>query len=115
MVGRSNTYPQLRALLPQLKRRAGSHGTRPDSDFRILPLQQSGSSPAVPGSRFQAVYRGQELGDYHLNVPGAHDVLNATAAAAGGAGRDINVNEVQSVLVNFRAAGRSFQVRGQAA
>src|SRR5205823_1141247 len=37
MVVLCNDDSQLRALLPQLKRRAVSYGTRPDSDFRILP------------------------------------------------------------------------------
>jgi UDP-N-acetylmuramate--alanine ligase len=115
MVVLCNDDSQLRALLPQLKRRAVSYGTRPDSDFRILPLQQAGSSPAVPGSRFQVVYRGQELGDFHLNVPGAHNVLNATAAVAVGVGLDINVNEIRSALENFRGVDRRFQVRGQIA
>src|SRR5437868_2146071 len=115
MVVLCNDDSQLRALLPQLKRRAVSYGTRPDSDFRILPLQPSGSSPAEPGSRFQVVYRGQELGDFHLNVPGAHNVLNATAAVAVGVGLDINVNEIRSALENFRGVDRRFQVRGQMA
>src|SRR5207302_5659763 len=47
MVVLCNDDSQLRTLLPQLKRRAVSYGTRPDSDFRILPLQQSGRSPAL--------------------------------------------------------------------
>ena len=59
-------------------------------------------------------YRGRALGDFHLHVPGAHNVLNATAAIAAGIGLDVQVEDIRSALAEFRGVDRRFQLRGQA-
>jgi UDP-N-acetylmuramate--alanine ligase len=48
-------------------------------------------------------------------VPGAHNVLNATAAIAVGVGLDVPVDEIRSALESFRGVDRRFQLRGRAA
>ena len=68
-----------------------------------------------PVSRFQVSYRGQDLGEFRLHVPGAHNVLNATAAIAVGIGLDIPAEQIRTALENFRGVDRRFQLRGKAA
>jgi UDP-N-acetylmuramate--alanine ligase len=58
-------------------------------------------------------YRGKPLGDFHLQVPGAHNVLNATAAIAVGVGLDIDAERIREALDNFRGVDRRFQLRGR--
>jgi UDP-N-acetylmuramate--alanine ligase len=65
-------------------------------------------------SHFQVVYREEKLGSFGLHVPGAHNVLNATAAIAVGVGLDVPVEKIREALDNFRGVDRRFQVRGQA-
>jgi len=106
----------LRALLPRVRRRVVTYGTRENSDFRIgfsevVPLAQGGE---VPLSRFTVDYRGSALGEFHLHVPGAHNVLNATAAIAAGIGLDVRVDDIRCGLAEFRGVDRRFQLRGQA-
>jgi UDP-N-acetylmuramate--alanine ligase len=60
-------------------------------------------------------YRGQDLGGFTLHVPGAHNLLNATAAIAVGIGLDVTLEHIRSALDNFRGVDRRFQVRGMAA
>jgi len=48
-------------------------------------------------------------------VPGAHNVLNATAAIAVGIGLDVDLEAIRSALEQFRGVDRRFQLRGQAA
>jgi UDP-N-acetylmuramate--alanine ligase len=64
-------------------------------------------------AHFSVDYQGKSLGNFHLRVPGAHNVLNATAAVAVGVGLDIHVDLVREALESFRGVDRRFQLRGR--
>src|SRR5499427_630251 len=81
----SNDDPYLRRLLPQVRRRTISYGTRRGSDFHTRVIECGAiSENNQPISRFEVTYKGRNLGEYRLHVPGVHNVLNATAAIAVG-------------------------------
>ncbi len=109
-----NDNDRLRALLPQVQRRTVTYGTRTGSDFRIVSCEVVPPSAQRPMSRFRVDYRGHTLGEFHLHVPGAHNVLNATAAIATGIGLDMQVEDIRSALADFRGVDRRFQLCGQA-
>ncbi|HZP17948.1 MAG TPA: UDP-N-acetylmuramate--L-alanine ligase [Terriglobales bacterium] len=69
-------------------------------------------TPLPPLSCFEVSYRGKELGEFRLHVPGVHNVLNATAAIAVGIGLDIPVAQIREALEHFRGVDRRFQLRG---
>jgi UDP-N-acetylmuramate--alanine ligase len=114
MVLLCNDDDRLRGLLPRLARRAITYGTRPDSDFRILRSKTQCSSTRHY-SHFEVEYKGNSLGDFHLQVPGQHNVLNATAAVAVGIGLDMKVDDVREGLENFAGVDRRFQLKGRVA
>ena len=123
MVVACNDNDGLRALLPRVQRRTVTYGTREDSDFcirssEVVPPSDSGPGSGVkaqrPITRFHVDYRGRSLGEFRLHVPGAHNVLNATAAIAAGIGLDVQVEDIRSALADFRGVDRRFQLRGQA-
>jgi UDP-N-acetylmuramate--alanine ligase len=131
MIVACNDDPVLRRLFPKIQRRMVSYGTRKGSDFRIAlkntELWSAGrprpagvengraGTPVSPLVHFDVNFRGKELGDFRLHVPGVHNVLNATAAIAVGIGLDIPVLQIHEALESFRGVDRRFQVRGQAA
>jgi len=126
MVLLCNEDERLRALLPRLARRAITYGLRPDSDFRILPVSSTSSTSAAHtgsskpadarhASCFAVEYCGKSLGEFRLQVPGNHNVLNATAALAVGIGLDIDPERIREGLAEFGGVDRRFQLRGQAA
>ena len=107
-----NDEDPLRALLPRLKRRYVTYGKREDSDFRIVPaLDASQGKSAI--NQFGIEYKGKLLGDFSLNVPGAHNVLNATAAIAVGVGLEIPAYSIQYAIETFRGVDRRFQLKGE--
>jgi UDP-N-acetylmuramate--alanine ligase len=111
-----NDDPILRKLLPEVQRRTMTYGTRKGSDFLIKPgtvEQQPGEHR--PLSHFHVSYRGKDLDDFTLHVPGAHNILNATAAIAVGMGLDIPVESIRGALESFRGVDRRFQLRGKVA
>jgi UDP-N-acetylmuramate--alanine ligase len=138
MVVLCNDDPVLRRLFPKIRRRMVTYGTRKGSDFLISintgrgttstraenaalkdgALAPEGSLYAraktpVPPQSFQVTYRGADLGEFHLHVPGLHNVLNATAAIAVGIGLDIPAAHIREALEHFRGVDRRFQLRGE--
>ncbi len=107
---------RVRNLLARLERRAITYGTREGSDFRILaPETELPPGDPRPLSRFRVQYRGKWLGEFRLNVPGAHNILNATAAIAVGVGLEVAPADIRVALEEFRGVDRRFQLRGAAA
>jgi UDP-N-acetylmuramate--alanine ligase len=105
---------RLRNMLPRLARRATTYGQHEDSDFRISPGKGKCTSNKHY-AHFAVEYRGKSLGDFHLRVPGNHNVLNAAAAVAVGVGLDIEPDRIREALENFRGVDRRFQLKGSAA
>jgi UDP-N-acetylmuramate--alanine ligase len=101
-------------MLPRLARRATTYGTHEDADFRISPGKGKCSSNKHY-AHFAVEYRGKSLGDFHLRVPGNHNILNAAAAVAVGIGLDIEPDRIREALENFRGVDRRFQLKGSAA
>jgi UDP-N-acetylmuramate--alanine ligase len=127
MIVACNDDPILRRVLPEVQRRTVTYGTKRGSDFWIRsagpddgqnphPVAQDATRVGHPPvNRFGVSYRKQDLGEFTLHVPGAHNVLNATAAIAVGTGLDIDVEAIRSALDQFRGVDRRFQLRGRAA
>jgi len=137
MVVACNDDPLLRRLLPEVQRRTVTYGTRRGSDFLIRvsesvaksqnphpfdKLRAGSVSPKYgetrvghPLSSFYVRYRGEDLGEFTLHVPGVHNVLNATAAIAVGIGLDVDVEAIRAGLDQFRGVDRRFQLRGRSA
>jgi UDP-N-acetylmuramate--alanine ligase len=126
MIVACNDDPMLRKLLPEVPRRTVTYGTKRGSDFliKIPALRQAQSKLSGASSaremghpvlnKFTVQYRGQDLGEFTLHVPGVHNVLNATAAIAVGIGLDISPDAIRSALDQFRGVDRRFQLKGQA-
>jgi UDP-N-acetylmuramate--alanine ligase len=115
MVVLCNDDANLRRLLPQIRRRTVTYGTRRGSDFHIKLGKSATISENQPLTRFQVTYKNQNLGEFSLHVPGIHNILNAAAAIAVGVGLDLRPDQIRSALENFRGVDRRFQLRGKAA
>jgi UDP-N-acetylmuramate--alanine ligase len=115
MVVACNDDDRLRALLPRVTRRVITYGTRADSNFRIVTIDPAAATATACLSRFGVRYREKDLGEFRLNVPGSHNILNATAALAVGVGLDIKIDDIRGALESFRGVDRRFQLKGRAA
>ncbi len=114
MVVACNDNDDLRRLLTGARRRTMTYGTREDSDFCISNQQCGRINGNLALSRFRVNYRGHDLGEFELRVPGAHNVSNATAAIAVGVGLDVPVEKIRQGLAQFNGVDRRFQLIGQA-
>jgi UDP-N-acetylmuramate--alanine ligase len=116
MVVLCNDDAILRRMMPSIRRRICTYGCRRGSDFHIkLGASSFDGEHNRPITRFRVKYRGDDLGEFVLHVPGTHNVMNATAAIAVGTGLDIPADQIREALENFRGVDRRFQLKGKVA
>ena len=99
---------RLRAILPRVRRKVYTYGESADADFRLQMLPHRPDQPAT----FVVNFHGLLLGPFTLNVPGKHNVMNATAAVAIGLQLGISKEDIAKGLATFRGVDRRFQVKG---
>ncbi len=94
-------------ILPGIRRRTITYGTRAQAD-----LQVSEANCSHLASSFRLRTRDRDLGEFHLEIPGAHNILNAAAAVAIGLELDLQVETMREALAGFSNPDRRFQIRG---
>jgi UDP-N-acetylmuramate--alanine ligase len=97
-------------ILPQVKRRTLTYGSTAQVDLAISEVQGGHFS-----SQFRLRLRGEDLGLFQVNVPGYHNVLNATAAVGVGLELGVEPDVIRVGLAQFTGVDRRFQVRGEQA
>jgi len=99
----------IQQLLPQINRRNITYGRSSQAALQIIDADCGAFE-----SRFTVRGRRQELGEFHLRVPGMHNVLNATAAIAVGLELEVPLETIRQAIAAFAGVDRRFQKRGQA-
>ena len=97
----------IRANLPQARRRVLTYGLSADADLRAYEVRCGHLQ-----SDFRLKFRGADLGEFHLQVPGMHNVLNAMAATAVGLELKVEPEKIRRGLAAFGGVERRFQTRG---
>jgi UDP-N-acetylmuramate--alanine ligase len=97
----------IQQILPDVRRRIITYGTGTQA-MLVISYESCGHLSSTFGLRL----RGEDLGEFHLSVPGAHNVLNATAAVAVGLELEIPVDVIREGLAKFSGVDRRFQQRG---
>lgn len=103
--------PLVRELLPEVSRQVITYGFSDDADYRISDMQPKGLTTAFVVNR---------PGDasplpVELNMPGAHNVLNATAALVVASDEGLEDSAIQRGLAGFAGVGRRFTRVGELA
>lgn len=99
--------PNIRAILPRLRRPALTYGTTPQADLVISDVRLLGEA-----SEFSLSLRGRSFGAFRLPTPpGLHNVRNAAAAAAVGFYLGLTPDQIRQGLASFQGVARRFEVR----
>jgi UDP-N-acetylmuramate--alanine ligase len=99
----------IQQILPDVRRRVITYGRGAQA---MLVVTQT--SCGHLSSTFQLRFGDRDLGEFHLAVPGAHNVLNATAAIAIGLELEVPIDVIREGVARFSGVDRRFQQRGQA-
>jgi UDP-N-acetylmuramate--alanine ligase len=97
----------VQSILPDVKRRTITYGRNSQADY-----QPATQESANFHSRFSLRSRTADLGEFHLNIPGEHNVLNATAAIAVAMELHVEPDVIREGLGKFTGVGRRFELRG---
>jgi UDP-N-acetylmuramate--alanine ligase len=97
----------IQQIFPKIRRRTITYGRSAQVDLEIQEIRLGAG-----GSDFSLRRHGSDLGDFHLSVPGVHNVLNATAAVGIGLEMDATVAQIREGLAAFSGVDRRFSVRG---
>src|SRR5690606_37914150 len=101
--------PVIRELIPGIGRTVLTYGFSEDADFRIVNWRKNGMQ-----SYFSVQHRdGRALLHIELNIPGQHNVLNATAAIAVASDEGIDDAHIVAGLARYQGVGRRFQLYGE--
>lgn len=84
-----------------------SYGLTFMPDYRAIDIEISNFT-----SKFTVVYRGKNLGDILLNMPGDHNVMNALGATALTHQMGIDFADIKAGLESFHGVERRFQLKG---
>ncbi len=98
--------PNLQSLIPKLERRIITYGFSTQADvFSRDPRFKNFTST----SRLH--WKGEEIGQLNLNVPGIHNIYNAMAAVAVGLDLDIPASTALEALEKYSGIGRRFELK----
>ncbi|MGD8412485.1 MAG: UDP-N-acetylmuramate--L-alanine ligase [Desulfobacterales bacterium] len=98
----------IQELIPQLKKRYTTYGMSSQADFQIRDVEFSRQK-----SRFTVYHRGQKMGSIDLNLPGIHNVYNATASIAVGVELDVGFDQIKAALETVEGVQRRLEVKGE--
>jgi UDP-N-acetylmuramate--alanine ligase len=99
----------IQQLLPSVNRRSITYGRSSQAALQITEIDCRAFE-----SRFVIQGRRQNLGQFHLRVPGVHNVLNATAAIAVGLELEVKLETIREAIASYSGVDRRFQTRGEA-
>ena len=85
-----------------------TYGLVEQADVRLEGLKVL----AIGGYSFEAVAKGRKLGGLSLQVPGAHNALNAAAALSVGLGLGFSAADLREGLAGFTGTRRRFELKG---
>ncbi len=98
------------AILPRLTRpgiRLATYGFSPAAEYRAVNLRSVGAR-----SIFGLEYKGVQLGEISLSVPGQHNAYNAMAAAVLSLEEGLSFEEVEQGLNGYQGVKRRLEFRG---
>lgn len=96
--------PEVRSILPKIKRRTISYGYNPQAQVRAVKISQEKFN-----STFTVLFENEPLGEINLKAPGDHNIQNALASVAVGIELGIPFEKIKSGLERFDGVFRRFQ------
>lgn len=99
----------VQAIIPKVKKRFVTYGASSHADLRIGNIENLGLR-----SRFTVTYDKREPEQIELNLPGLHNVYNATAAIAVAIELGVGFDAIRRALAGLKGVHRRLEVKGEA-
>jgi len=96
----------LQDIIPQINKTIFTYGTTAQADVRAIDIEHEGFS-----SKYSVIYKGNELGQIKLNLPGVHYVKNSLVAVTIGMELGIDFTIIKKALEKFTGVYRRFETK----
>ena len=96
----------LQDIIPQINKTIFTYGTTAQADVRAIDIEHEGFN-----SRYTVIYKGNELGQIRLNLPGVHYVKNSLVAVIIGMELGIDFKIITKALEKFMGVYRRFETK----
>ncbi|SHL21222.1 UDP-N-acetylmuramate--L-alanine ligase [Fibrobacter sp. UWT2] len=100
--------PNVQQILARLKKPVITYGFSRQAKFRVDNLRFEKGYPV-----FEILNDGESLGEFKLQIPGRHNVLNATAAVALAIEEGISADIARKACAEFEGVKRRFEFLGE--
>jgi len=101
-------HPNVRALLPKVKKRFTTYGLSPEADFSAQDFKAKGMEV-----QFSVLHHSKPMGKLKLHLPGRHSAANALAAVAVAQELEIPFSQVADALGSLSGIHRRFEIKGE--
>ena len=102
-------HPRIKEIYRTIQRRVVTYGFDAEADITARQVELANFT-----SRCRVFWRGRELGELVLNVPGRHNVQNALAAVAVGLEIGLDFSDISRLLSKFQGVRHRFQILSRA-
>ncbi len=100
--------PVIRETINDIGRPLLTYGFSDDADVRASDVRPEGA-----GSHFTVHFRDGSREEFHLNLPGRHNVQNALVAVAIGRELGVGMEAIRRALSSFQGVGRRCEPHGE--
>jgi UDP-N-acetylmuramate--alanine ligase len=98
--------PALQEIIPSINKTIFTYGTTAQADVRAVDIEFEGFN-----SIYTVIYKGKELGNIKLNLPGVHYVKNSLVAVTIAMELGIDFNIIKQALEKFTGVYRRFETK----
>jgi UDP-N-acetylmuramate--alanine ligase len=96
----------LQDIRPLIKKKVLTYGTTQQADVRAIDITYKDFS-----STYKVVYKGKELGEIRLNIPGKHNVNNSLVAVTIATELGVEFSIIKKALETFSGVYRRFETK----
>jgi len=100
--------PKVKKIAKNYRKRSLTYGFTDEADLYFENFSAKGFK-----TRFEVIYRGNNLGAVELGIPGKHNALNALAAIGVGLELGISFDDIGTALNEFNGIERRLQLKGE--
>ncbi len=98
--------PALQDIIPKINKKIFTYGLTAQADIRATDVTHKKFT-----SKFTVRYKGKELGEIELKIPGIHNVKNSLVAVCIATELGIEFKTIKSALESFTGVYRRFEVK----
>jgi UDP-N-acetylmuramate--alanine ligase len=100
--------PSLQDIMPKIRKKIITYGLNGQADLQAVDIVHRENT-----SRFTVLWKGRDIGEILLHVPGRHNVLNALGAIAVGLELGVPFDKVKTGIERFTGVFRRWELKAE--